>query len=107
MPDQCLDHLCVRSDRRRIDHGHEDYRVAYLRGVTAIASDDPEDPCANRFCMVERVNKVCADVVLEAAAAHGENKDAVIDAEATDLEPLHENRRPSVVIGARGQLGYV
>ena len=67
----------------------------------------PKTFAGSGFGQIDRLDDVGADIALQVAAADRIDQDRVLVAEAAHLEPGREDGVPTLVIGARGQLGHV
>ena len=100
MPDDRLKRLAVRRDVRWIHGWHNHAGGRLLCGVTAVASDNADDRRPDFFGELNGADQIRADVFFKAAAADGENQQAVFRTDTTTFEPFRENRRPAA--GRRG-----
>ena len=104
MPDDRLERLGMWRHRFRIDGGHDHTGVGDLRRVSAVASDDADDLCADLHGKAQREDQIRADVLLEAAAPDRQHEHHVFRLQAAPLEPGRKHRLPAFVVRAGGQL---
>src|ERR1039458_7951978 len=107
MPDHRLKRFAVRRDVSRVDRRHDDARRRFLRGVTAVASNDADNRGANLPGELNCADQVGTDVFLQVAAADGKNEQAVLCVQPAAFEPLGKNRGPAFVVGAGSQFRNV
>ena len=107
MPNDGLERFRMRRDRLRVHRRNDAAGVRRLRRIASIAPDDACDLGADALGIFDRLDEIGADVLLQVAAAYGEDKESVLRLKLADLQPLGEDRRPSLIVGARGQLRNV
>ena len=77
----------MRRDARGIDGRDQDYAIADLLRVAAIAADHAEHLQASLLCLLEPGDNVRADVFFQIAAADGKNEQRVFAVELASFEP--------------------
>src|ERR1043165_2162954 len=107
MPHDALESFRVRRDMVGIHRWHDDAGVCFLCSVTAIAAYDASDSCTDLLCYLNGGNKIGAHVLFEIAATDGENKKAILRADAAAFKPFGEDGRPAFVICSRGEFGDI
>src|SRR5208283_3544870 len=99
-----LEGFGVRGDVSRVHGGNEDADIGNSGCITAIAADHADDFCTNRLGELESGDQIGADVLFHAAAAHREDQNQIVGAQAAGAQPAIENRTPPFVVDASGKL---
>src|ERR1035437_7250279 len=107
MPDDALKRFAVRRDVGRVHRRHDDARGRFLCGESAIASNNSNNRSTDFLGELNRTYKIRADIFFKIPAADGKNQQAVFRVDATAFQPFGENRRPAVVVRARGKFGNI
>ena len=107
MPEHGLEGLAVGSDVAGVDGGHDHAGVGHLGGVAAVLADEADDTGADLLCVLKGGDEVGGDVLLEVAAADGEDEEGVVLAQARAAEPFDEDACPALVVGAGGEFGDI
>jgi len=107
MPNHGLERFGVRRDVGGIDCRDYNRHVRNLRRVSSVAADDSEDRATSFLRELQCAHQVRTDIFFKAAAAYRQHEDRVFFVESASLEPLGKNGGPSIIVGARRQLGDV
>lgn len=107
MPDHRLKRLGVRRDVLRVCDRYQHTDVRDLGREAAVAADDAGDAGSDLVRVTQRTHEVRTDVLFEAAAAHREHEDEVVQAQAAGAQPGREDAVPAFVVGARRDFGDV
>src|ERR1700694_2120372 len=91
MPDDRLERLGVRRHVVRVDRGDDHTGVGDLGRVAAVLADEADAPGADLLGELESGDEIGRDVLLEVAAADGENHYAIPGGEARASQPLDKH----------------
>ena len=100
VPHDRLESLRVRRHMIRVHRGHDHARRRLFCRVTSVAAHDAHHGCADGFRHLNRADEIGTDVLLQVAAADGENQQAILAVDPAALEPFAEDRRPAFIVGA-------
>ena len=103
VPDDCLKRFRVRCYPLGMDDWNEDADIRESCRVPAVAADDADDGRAYCFRVIQCRNNIPTDITLDTPAADRKHQNRIAFVEPADLQPIHEDRLPALVIGPRGQ----
>ena len=107
MPDERLKSFGVRSDMRGINRRDDHACIGFLCSESSVASHNTHDACALFLRDLHGVDEIHGDVLFFAAAADGENEDAILRIDLASPQPIRNGSVPTFVVDARGQFGNV
>ena len=107
MPDNRLESFRMRRYVKRVDCRNQHTDIRNLSSKTTIPADDSDNTCANVLRVFQSLDQVGTHVLLQIAATNGEYKKRVRSPQVAAGQPGFENRGPTFVIRAGGQLRHV